>query len=339
MARSQAGATKTSGGKRPAPKPHKKSPQVLQRIQSAHAERERLRNLSTPEPVHVASAEAPQPSNGKTRRAAPARDRLVLMVRDSYWLHAYWEICPQSVERVRVAMSEQWHTARPVLRLIQVEAGSTTSTAEHVVREIEVHGGVNNWYIDVADPPKSFRVDLGYLSSSGRFCSMCRSNSVTMPKPGSSDALDQNWSDLAKDYEKVYAMSGGYTDERALGDLKDVFEERLRRPMGSPLVAHYGVGAEGVVDRRSNFTFDVDAELIVYGRAKAGAHVTLAGQPVKLRPDGTFAVRKSLPDRRQVLPVVADSGDGLEQRTIILAVERNTKIMEPVTRDNGEQQP
>jgi hypothetical protein len=37
-----------------------------------------------------------------------------------------------------------------------------------------------------------------------------------------------------------------------------------------------------------------------------------------------------MPNRRQVLPVVAHSADGVEQRTIVLAVERNTKTMEPV---------
>jgi hypothetical protein len=42
-----------------------------------------------------------------------------------------------------------------------------------------------------------------------------------------------------------------------------------------------------------------------------------------------------LPDRRQVIPVIASSADGVEQRTIILAVERNTKVLERVTRDPG----
>ena len=54
---------------------------------------------------------------------------------------------------------------------------------------------------------------------------------------------------------------------------------------------------------------------------------------MQLRSDGTFAVRLSLPDRRQVIPIVVSSVDGVEQRTVILAVERNTKRMEPVVRD------
>ena len=39
--------------------------------------------------------------------------------------------------------------------------------------------------------------------------------------------------------------------------------------------------------------------------------------------------------RRQVIPVIASSSDGVEQRTIILAVERNTKVLGPVNRDPG----
>jgi hypothetical protein len=34
--------------------------------------------------------------------------------------------------------------------------------------------------------------------------------------------------------------------------------------------------------------------------------------------------------------VVASSCDGVEQRTIVLAVDRNTKVMEPIIRSPGE---
>ncbi len=323
------GAGKSSGSARV------KSPLVAQRIKLVHEERERLRDLSTDlsatgPKVHGTSGRgaSPRRANGKVRR-----DRIVLMVRDSYWLHAYWEVSRASVDRVRAAMCEFWHTAKPVLRLLEVDGGTTTSTAERVVREIAVHGGVNNWYLDVADPPKSFRVDLGYLAANGRFHSVVRSNSVTTPRPGASDALDQNWTDVARNFEKVYALSGGYNEETDCGDLKELFEERLNRSMESPLNNKYGIGADAASGRRSNFEFDVDAELIVFGQTRPDAHVSLAGQPVRLRADGTFVVRKSMPDRRQVLPVVAGSRDGLEQRTIILAIERNTKVMEPVVRD------
>ena len=211
-----------------------KSRKVLEQIQEANERRDRLRDLSSS--AVGPPAKPAKNGNGKretkgTRRSA-TRDRVVLLVRDSYWLHAVWEIRRQTVERVKAALAEHWHTARPILRLIEVDGGATTGTAERVEREIDIHGGVNNWYIDVHEPPKHYRVAIGYLAADGRFHALARSNSVTTPPPGSSDSLDENWREVAKDYEHVYAMSGGYRDEPASGDLRELFEERLRHPWG-----------------------------------------------------------------------------------------------------------
>jgi len=260
------------------------------------------------------------------------KDRLVVMVRDPYWLHAYWELTRQSVERARVAMGQQWHAARPVLRLSEVGREGTTGTVRKVLRDIEIHGGVNNWYVDVDDPPKSFQIDIGYLGPDGKFLCIVRSNVVTTPQSGPVDSFDGNWEEVAEDFDRIYALSGGYGNKPGNADLKDLFEERLRRPMGSPMVTRFGMGAQsGRV--RPSFNFQVDAELIVYGMTDPSAHVTLRGEPVRVQADGSFTVRFTLPNRRQVLPVVACSVDGVEQRTIVLAVERNTKEMEPVIRE------
>ena len=262
-----------------------------------------------------------------------SKDRLVLMVRDPYWLHAYWELTRRSVERVRVALGQHWHVARPVLRLYEVDSKGTTSTVRKVVRDIEIHGGVNNWYVDVSDPPKGFQLDIGYATSDNRFLPLTRSNVVTTPQSGSSDPMDGNWQGVAEDFDRIYALSGGYDNRGDTTDLKDLFEERLRRPMGSPMVTRFGRGAQATGRSRREFPFDIDAELIVYGVTSPSAHVTLKGEPVRLQPDGTFSVRFNLPERRQVLPVVASTGDGTEQRTIVLAIERNTKVMETVVRE------
>ena len=54
---------------------------------------------------------------------------------------------------------------------------------------------------------------------------------------------------------------------------------------------------------------------------------------MQLRDDGSFTMRFSLPDNRQIIPTVAKSPDGVEERTIVLAIERNTKEMEPMIHD------
>jgi hypothetical protein len=314
-------------------KPVPKNPRVSRRIQRANEERARHKDLAGGE-------EGGNGSNGgvQRRNVAPAggKDRIILLVRDAYWLQAVWELTRQSVERAQAAMAEHWHTAHPALRLIQLDAGATTSAAERVVREIEIHGGVRTWYIDLQDAQKSYRVDIGYLGANGKFFSLARSNAVTAPRPGNTDELDQNWSDIAENCEKIYALSGGYSDESGTRELQELFEERLGRPMGSPVATRFGVGADKSLMRQRDFLFSVDAEIIVYGATRPNAHVTLGGTPIKLRPDGTFSARLSMPDRRQVLPVVASSPDGVEQRTVVLAVERNTKVMEPMIKEANE---
>ena len=58
----------------------------------------------------------------------------MLMVRGPFWLHAYWELTRQSVERARAALAQYWHAARPVLRLFEVERNGTTNSRERSSR-------------------------------------------------------------------------------------------------------------------------------------------------------------------------------------------------------------
>ena len=262
------------------------------------------------------------------------KDRLVLMVRDPFWLHAYWELTQASVTRAKAALGQYWHAARPVLRVNEVARDGTTSSARQIVRDIEIHGAVNNWYIDVKDPPRSYQVEIGYAAGE-KFFAVTRSNTVSTPRAKLGDSFDQNWAEVAKDFDRIYALSGGYLDEEGSKDLKEVFEEQLHRPMGDPMSTKFGLGASQGAKKADDLMFNVDTELIVHGMTEPDAHVTLRGEPVHLRKDGSFAVRFSLPNRRHVLPVVASSRDGVEQRTIVLAVDRNTKVMEPVIRDPG----
>jgi hypothetical protein len=81
------------------------------------------------------------------------------------------------------------------------------------------------------------------------------------------------------------------------------------------------------------FDFQIQTELIVHGSTHPDATLTLLGEHIPLSKDGTFSLRLTLPDGRQVIPAVATTPDGAEQRTIVLGVERNTKELEPLQLD------
>ena len=153
------------------------------------------------------------------------------MVRDPYWLHTYWELSRSTLARAQAALGQEWHTARPVLRLMDVTSEDTTSASERHVRDIEIHGGVNNWYIDVPNPPRSYRIDIGYLARRGKFFVLARSNVVSTPKAGVSDVLDENWASVQDQFQKIYHQSGGSNGSANSQDLRELFEDKLRRPM------------------------------------------------------------------------------------------------------------
>jgi hypothetical protein len=265
------------------------------------------------------------------------KDRIVAMVRDPYWLHAYWEITSTAVKRAEAALREEWHGSKPILRVLDVSSEDTTSSSESHVRDIDIHGGVNNWYIDVNDPPRSYRVDIGYLSRRGKFFAMAHSNVVTTPRAGVSDIIDENWVSVQEQFDKIYAMSGGMDPGSSSLELRALFEERLRRPMGSGAISSFGSAIfPAVQQKRRKFWFKLDAELIVYGSTEPNARVTLQGEPIQLRPDGTFTMRFGLPDKRLIIPATAASADGAEERTIVLAVERNTKELEPMLHEPND---
>ena len=309
--------------KLPEPKVSAKTARIRAQLRKRRETLQANKDLST---ATLVAGAAVNRGKAKDRNQEPLQDRIVLLVRDSFWLQASWEITRASVERAQSSLAERWHTAIPVLRLLSI-ADVDNNSAESVERDITIHGGVDTWYLDVDEPPSRFRVLIGYLADNGDFHTLCRSNVVQTPRPGDCERLDEHWKDIAEDYERIYSLSGG--NENASKDLKEVFEDRLSRQMSGRGESGQSV-ADASVLRQGSLHFDVDAELIVFGKTVPNANVSVAGRPVKLRDDGSFTVRMELPDKRQVLPVTAESRDGIQQRTTVIAVERNTKVMEPV---------
>lgn len=278
-------------------------------------------------PTSPAKAAAPlvRPS------APPPKDRVILTVNDPYWLHVMWELSAQSVQRAEAALKQDWYGAQLTIRLWDVTSQDTTSTYETSLQDIPVEEDGHNWYIHVSQPPRTYRVDIGYMTRRGDFFVLARSNVVTTPRPDTPEAVDAGWELDPYKAERIAAMSTGF-ESTTHPQLKTIFEERLRRPIGSPRESSFGTGAIPP-HQLKKFFFELDAKLIVYGRTDPQAHLTLGNDPVELRPDGTFVMEFSLPDTRQIIPAVAVSADGVEERTIVLAIERNTKYLEPIVHD------
>lgn len=293
-----------------------------------------------PKPAPAAAKPTPKPLPARDlpyRSTGPlTKDRILLAVSNPYWLNAYWEISPNSVQRAEAALKQDWHGAKLIIRLFDVTSLDTTSTSETPIKDITIQGSGQNWYIDVPQPPRAYRADIGYLSRRGDFHVLARSNVVTPPKAGTgevADGLEGTWDDGDAKHraERILAMSTGF-ESTGSAELREFFEERTGRTLGPPKETAFGTGAmpPGSVKK---FFFEIDAKLIVFGRTDPSAHLTLNNDPIKLNPDGTFRMTFNLPDSRQIIPAVAASADGVEERTIVLAVERNTKHLDPMIHD------
>jgi hypothetical protein len=264
-------------------------------------------------------------------------DRLVLMVRDPYWLHAYWEVSAKTMERAKVALGHIWYTSVPVLRLFRLSADGTGAPKRQLLRDIPVHGGVNNWYLDVTSPPSTFIVELGYLTREKKFHPTLSSNIVETPQQQVIDELeklDGNWRGVADDLGRVFKLSSG---ERNSQELKEVMEEQLGRPMSPQLLSRYRVAKQGNVDKpRRNFRFAAEVDVIIHGKADPNVQVTIRNEPVVINADGTYAVRFALPEKRHLYSIEAEGSDGVEMQRVILTLERNTRVLETIIQEPSE---
>ncbi|MBI4389351.1 MAG: DUF4912 domain-containing protein [Nitrospinae bacterium] len=256
-------------------------------------------------------------------------NRLVLMVRDPYWLYTYWDIHRGKVEEGARALNRGLHELRWILRLHPATSAGAAANLPPI--DFEVDPNSRSWYVHVNSPGSSYYAELGLMDPDGKFYRLALSNAVTLPSDRPSDIIDERWMTTEEEFQKLYAMSGGFR----IGAGSEQFQRGQRLPFGlfSGAVSSFWSAAIPA-KRERKFWFWLDAELIVYGGTEPDARVTLGGQRIQLRPDGTFTARFALPDGVQTIPVTAESYDGIESRTIAPEVARQTERPEPVIKEN-----
>ncbi|MQL52017.1 DUF4912 domain-containing protein [Desulfofundulus thermobenzoicus] len=138
-------------------------------------------------------------------------DRLVLLVRDPYWLYAYWEITATRQEEFASTFGARaWASTRPVLRVYDVTGVDFNGYNANSFMDIQIQETADSWHIPVGRPNRSFCVDLGRVFPDGRFVTLLRSNVVTTPRATLSECLDEEWmwiEDLYRSYRFQYGVS------------------------------------------------------------------------------------------------------------------------------------
>ena len=276
-------------------------------------------------PVATSRAERKQAWAMPSELPANYGDNVIyLLVRDPYWLYAYWEIQKDHQERTLSTLKAGWEDVRSILRIYN----TTEKAGKPSFFDIELQGLAINWFIHV-EPNHSYVVEIGLLHRDGRFAVLARSNEVVTPRATVSEIIDEQWMGL--DFEKVFALSGGMEVGKSSQELRELMEKNLLSNIssgsGAGLVSSLSSPVKG---KQRGFWFVLDCEVIVYGATEPDAQVTFQGRSVKLRPDGTFSFRFALPDGKFIFDARAVSADGVEERAIIPTVERTTQRPAPV---------
>lgn len=144
-------------------------------------------------------------------------NRIVLMVRDTEWLYAYWEIRRDVMDDALTMLGTLAQSAKIVMRVYDVTDIIFNGNNAHKYFDIEVTGGARSWYIHVGEPNRSFCVDIGFLAPNGTFRILARSNTVRSPRAGVSEFIDEKWVSIEELYEKIGIPEG-------LGISESVFE-------------------------------------------------------------------------------------------------------------------
>lgn len=277
--------------------------------------------------VIVEQAKFSHPENARMRRGMPQelpayydQDRIVLQVRDPWWIHAYWEVRVNTIDRLRNELKDEFFKARRILRVYDVSYIIFNGANAHRFFDIQVDEHATNWYIDTQGPGRSWCVDYGLLLADGRFITILRSNTVHTPLEGPSWITDEEWMIPEDMFARLYGMGFGLGRSSPVGK---AWQERVKGVITSPGITSGASPVRKAQEER--FWMAVECELILYGATEADAKVTVQGKPVTLRPDGTFTLRFSLPNGKQNIPVKAVSADSLEERTVTPIITRETK--------------
>ncbi|MCL6612773.1 MAG: DUF4912 domain-containing protein [Peptococcaceae bacterium] len=135
-------------------------------------------------------------------------DRLVLLVRDPYWLYAYWEVSATRMEEISAKYGPAWNASRAVLRVYDVTGINFDGSNANSFFDCSLNEYADSWHINVPGANRTYCVDMGRLFPDGTFVTILRSNLATTPRDALSDNLDEEWMWIEGIYRTLRYQAG-----------------------------------------------------------------------------------------------------------------------------------
>jgi len=255
---------------------------------------------------------------------------ITLMVKDPWGLYAYWELDARRERELRRQLApDEMAGLQTVLRVYDVTDSPPgrefSAGTPRQWLDIPLSGLARSWYIQVQRPNRAVVAEIGLRTRQGRFLALVRSNRVTTPRFGPAEPSGQAWAESGEAAEKLLAASVG----AGPGSSSAEWPSLLARQLASPGLSSPGFFCPERAPASQRFDLAVQTELVLHGSTQPKAAVSIQGEPVRVKPDGTFAVRMSLPEGSQVVPVKATSPSGREVRQVTVSIRRGTSRRAP----------
>ncbi len=146
----------------------------------------------------------------RRRRAAPDVGNVVLpsgyditqatlIVRDPYWIFAYWDVSSASLAEARQKLGRGFDKSTFVLRMYDVTAVDFNGRNANQSFDIEVGREATSWYVNLWCDNVSYCAEVGLMQPNGHFYALARSNTVTTPRASFSGREDVIWMERKDD--------------------------------------------------------------------------------------------------------------------------------------------
>ncbi len=162
---------------------------------------------------------------------AYGQDRIVLMTRDPFVVHAYWETSQERLEREKAWFGWGSKLSVRIYDITGVQFDGRNAIGYYDQEVLEQTG---TWYFDLGRPSHSFCADLGLLSPEGKFLTLVRSNYVNMPRAGVSDVIDEEWMLADEEFWKLYGYPEGFRGGISSPELQEMMRRRRLQEVTSP---------------------------------------------------------------------------------------------------------
>ncbi len=231
VARKSAVTKKQSAPKRaPARKPAAETPVAGREWKMPPGAEEPLMAQERVSDAKYYTGPAPEQRSGGPYEELPygyGEEKIALMVRDPYLVHAYWEVTPARLEREKAWFG--WNSKLAV-RIYDVTGVQFDGRNALGYFDQEIYERIGSWYFDLGRPTHSFLADVGLLSPDGRFLTLARSNYILMPRDGVSDVVDEEWMLVDEAFWKLYGFPGGPSSPQ----LQEMMKQRRMQQITSP---------------------------------------------------------------------------------------------------------